>query len=79
MKEQRLAQEQETKITPQSVLENKLTPWMETIAEYWNDPETVGIAARDLDLTDRKLFDYMVSQLTCEQTNYIYECMGSAA
>ena len=51
---------------------------METITEYWTDPETVGIAARDLDLTDRGLFDHMVAQLTCEQTNYIYECMAVA-
>ena len=66
-------------IISQSVLNSKLTPWMDTITEYWTDPETVGIAARDLDLTDRRLFDHMVTQLTCEQTNYIYECMGAAA
>ena len=52
---------------------------METITEYWTDPETVGIAARDLDLTDRTLFDHMVGQFTAEQTNYIYECMAVAA
>ena len=79
LEEQRLVQEQETKIIPQPVLNSKLTPWMETIAEYWTSPETVGIAARDLELTDKVLFDHMVTQLTCEQTNYIYECMGAAA
>ena len=79
LEEQRLGQEEVGEIISQSVLENKLTPWMETIAEYWTDPETVGIAARDLDLTDKVLFDHMVGQLTCEQTNYIYECMGAAA
>ena len=76
---QRLVQEQSAKNIPQSVLNSKLTPWMETITEYWTDPETVGIAARDLDLTDRGLFDHMVGQFTAEQTNYIYECMGAAA
>ena len=79
LEEQKLVQEQSAKNIPQSVLNSKLTPWMETITEYWTDPETVGIAARDLDLTDRVLFDYMVGQLTCEQTNYIYECMAVAA
>ena len=79
LEKQRLVQEQEVENIPQSVLNSKLTPWMETITEYWTDLETVGIAARDLDLTDRTLFDHMVGQLTFEQTNYIYECMGTAA
>ena len=72
-------QEEEVKNIPQSILNSKLTPWMETITEYWTDPETVGIAARDLDLTDRELFDHMVAQFTASQTNYIYECMAVAA